>query len=183
MAPSDVMFIDKFLPEAQFRSRHTVEVSARPPAVYRAVSGLDLSASRGAKALFRLRGLPPTALTLPGLERLGFVRLGERPDSELLLGLIGRFWRPSGALQRVTPEAFLEFNRTGFAKAVWGFALHPRQDGLTTLVTETRVHCLDHRSERRFGLYWRVIGPFSGWIRRVALDIIRRQAESAETGV
>jgi hypothetical protein len=40
------------------------------------------------------------------------------------------------------------------------------------------VLCLDARSRRSFRIYWRVIGPFRGLIRRLMLRRIRRAAES-----
>ena len=46
----------------------------------------------------------------------------------------------------------------------------------TRLVTETRVQCLDAASSRRFGLYWVVVRPFSGLIRRAMLRAVAREA-------
>ena len=48
---------------------------------------------------------------------------------------------------------------------------------VTLLATETRVLCLDTASRRRFRLYWTLIGPFSGLIRKDILRSIKRQAE------
>ena len=43
--------------------------------------------------------------------------------------------------------------------------------------TETRVYCLDEVSRKRFKLYWMLIRPFSGLIRREILQAVKRNAE------
>ncbi len=172
------MLIDRFLPEYHFQSRHSISIQARPDRVYTKVRVLDLSQSRLIRWLLRLRGMPARASTLEGLLRLNFTVLGEVEDQELLLGIAGRFWRLRGDLRRIGPEQFREFDREGFAKAVWSFSVAPESSHRTLLSTETRIQCLDEVSRRRFARYWAVIGPFSGWIRREALMTVKRQSES-----
>jgi hypothetical protein len=169
----DAMLIDEFLPRYDVAERHAMEVRAPVEQVWEAIVNLDMSQSRVIRGLFRLRGMPPASFTLRGLQRVGFVLLGEEPNREMVLGLVGKFWTPRGDLQRVDVDGFRAFNKEGYAKAAWNFALAPQVDGTVRVTTETRVLCLDERSRRRFRLYWLVIGPFSGWIRREALGIIR----------
>jgi hypothetical protein len=130
----------------------------------------------------RLRGsrghrAAPSALTLDGLVGRGFTLLGARPPHEIALGLAGRFWTPTGSLERLDAAAFRAFDRPGSAKAVWSFRLLPADDGTTRIITDTRVRCLDPASRRRFRIYWRIVGPFSGLVRRAALRAIKREAE------
>ncbi len=172
------VLIDRFLPEYHFQSRHSISIQARPDRVYTKVRVLDLSQSRLIRWLLRLRGMPARASTLEGLLQLNFTVLGEVEDQELLLGIAGRFWRLRGDLRRIGPEQFREFDREGFAKAVWSFSVAPESSHRTLLSTETRIQCLDEVSRRRFARYWAVIGPFSGWIRREALMTVKRQSES-----
>jgi hypothetical protein len=174
---SDDPLIDRYLPSWDARERHTRRVAAPGGDVYDAVRKLDLSRSRWVRILFRLRGLPESALTLNGLLRLGFVELGQRPGRELLLGLVGRFWTLTGEIREVSPEEFRSFDRPGFAKAAWNFTVSPDGGRAATLATETRVRCLDPASRRKFGLYWTVVRPFSGWIRREALRAVAEAAE------
>jgi hypothetical protein len=173
------MLIDEFLPRYDVAERHATEVRAPIERVWEAIGDLDMSQSPVIRGLFRLRGMPP-AFTLRGLQGVGFVLLGEEPNREIVLGLVGKFWTPTGDLQRVDVEGFRAFNKEGYAKTVWNFALAPQADGTVRVTTETRVLCLDERSRRRFRLYWRVVGPFSGWIRRQALRIIKLTARSQE---
>jgi len=118
-------------------------------------------------------------LTLNGLQKIGFVILGELPNQELVLGLIGRFWSLRGDLQKIDPNAFKKFDRAGFAKAVWNFSLSPQPNGGTRVKTETRIHCLDVGSYQRFRRYWLVIGPFSGLIRKEILRALKKQTEAS----
>lgn len=54
------------------------------------------------------------------------------------------------------------------------------QPAETRLLTETRISGTDVASTRSFRVYWMVIGPFSGLIRRETLHAIARDAESHE---
>lgn len=172
------MLIDTFLPEYQFSERHDILINNACPQVYEHLHSLDLHNATVIRWLFRLRGLPSSALTLEGLRKIGFAVLGEIPDLEIVLGLIGRFWTLRGDLQKTDSETFKAFDRPGFAKAVWNFSLHPQSGRGTRLVTETRIQCLDPESRRRFRWYWLVVGPFSGMLREQVLRSLKRQAET-----
>ena len=127
-----------------------------------------------------LRGFTlPIHSTLDGfLEETNFVLLGEKYGGEILFGLVGRFWTLSGHTQGLNIEQFRNFQEEGYAKAVWNFAVVPISDTSTGVTTETRIHCMDQVSRRKFKLYWFLIQRFSGVIRRIALREIKRDAES-----
>ena len=167
---------DRFMPEPQFVERHRIRIRANRAAVDAAVRRLDLGRSALVRALFRLRGMPAAALRLDVLERIGFIRIVDQPG-DLVLGLIGRFWTPSGRIEPFAPADFAAFDRPGVARAVWSFSSESLGSGETLLETETRVQCTDEASRRSFARYWLVIRPFSGLIRRAALRSIRREAE------
>ena len=181
------MLIDAWMPEFDAVERHDTHVRASPEAVWRAASTLDFARSPVIRTLFALRSLPgllsrgprrpALGATLDGLLRSGFVLLGERPGEELLLGLVGRFWRPDGGIVRLTAEELRAFDRPGYAVATWNFTL-AEEGGGARLATETRVRCTDAAARRSFRRYWTVVGPFSGLIRREMLRSIRRAAES-----
>ncbi len=182
------MLIDGLLPAYDMVERHQIRIRAPVERVYDAVRAVDLSGSRIIRWLFLLRGLPALwrssprgeerlGLTLDGLLESGFILLGEKPRQELLLGLVGRFWTPSGDIQRLDASGFRTFDRPGYAKAAWNFSLSEQENGTTRLATETRVLCLDDVSRRRFRLYWAFVEPFSGLIRREMLRSIRSTAE------
>ncbi len=119
----------------------------------------------------------PLRLGLAELQQAGFVLLGEHTLREVVLGTVGRFWTPTGGTLYVDSGSFLSFDQAGYAKAAWNFSLSENNDGTIHLATETRVLCLDAWSRRWFRLYWLVVGPFSGLIRKQALLAIKRRAE------
>ncbi len=176
------MLIDDFLPAYDVAARYSIEVEASLERVYAAIHCVDLSESRITRWLLALRGLRrpsrKTTVTLADCIEGGFIPLGEERPRELLLGLIGKFWTPTGCVQRLDAEGFRRFAEPGFAKAAWNFSLEPLSATRTRLATETRVQCTDARSRLRFRLYWFFVGPFSGWMRREALRLIKRAAES-----
>ena len=179
------MLIDEFMPDAQFAERHAVRVAAPPERAWEAVRALDMGASPVVRVLMGLRSLPGLlggrrgkglGTDMAGLLRSGFVLLAEQPPREVVLGLAGRFWTPTGGITRVDPAEFRAFDRPGMAVAAWNFTVLPTDEG-ALVATETRVRCTDPAARRSFARYWRVIRPFSGLIRREALRAVRRAAE------
>jgi hypothetical protein len=191
------MLLDELLPEFHVRASYGTQVVASPEQVYATLWTADFDHWGLMRALFRLRGVPGL-LAAPRVAwrrvraqggrrpvRLedalgsGFTLLGERPGEELVLGTLGRFWLARAELRPVSPESFRDISVPGMAKAAWNFAVHPGTGGRTVLTTETRVLCADHATWRRFRIYWAVIRPFSGLIRREMLAAVRDTAEVA----
>ncbi len=171
--------LDRFMPEWDVAEHHEIEVSASPARAFAAVMDLDLTSSPTIRVLFVARGLggPRRAHTLGDLERIGFVRLGEDPPHEVVLGIVGRFWRPMGGILRGwTAADFPTFAQPGYAKAAWNFTVAPAGDG-AVVSTETRVIATDDAARRSFRRYWWVVAPFSSITRRAALGLVKRAAE------
>ncbi len=175
------MLIDEFLPEFDFEEKHSIAIEADAATVYEAAQDANFGESWIVRTLLTLRGMSADALTLRNLSYSKFRILGERPASEFLIGLAGRFWTPWGDLQDVDADDFKAFDKSGYAKAVWNFAVESDgTDGIITrLTTETRIKCLDEGSRRSFGFYWTFVQPFSGLIRMEMLKTIKRKAESS----
>jgi hypothetical protein len=188
LPPSAHRLIDAFMPVFDVSEYHETKVRAPIETVYDALRTADLGGSPIIRLLLRLRALPSLRssgrahrnpkLNFDAILKGGFVLLGENPRNEIALGLIGRFWTLSGSRCRVSAEEFTGFDQSGYAKAVWNFSLVEESDEVTRLATETRVLCLDDASRRRFRVYWTLIAPFSGLIRREALRMIRRSSEA-----
>jgi hypothetical protein len=182
------VLIDRFMPTFDVVERHAVIVRASPDEAFGAIRRIDLARSLPVRALVALRGLPALirgrssrrrSWTLDDIIEAGFVLLAEEPRVELVLGVVGRFWKPAGDVIRVRAEDFTAFDRPGLAKGTWNFRVEPVGEGLVRVTTETRVVCTDQASRRSFLRYWRVIGPFSGFIRSRALSLVRTEAERA----
>ena len=173
-----MMLMDRYLDHWDVRSRHETVVHASAGETYQAVRELDMGRSLPAIPLFAIRSVPHLltgkarprrSLTLDTFLKAGFIILAEEPGRELVVGAIGRFWRLDSGIERIAPEEFQAFDRPGFAKAALSFTLEEQGPAKTVLATETRVLCTDPAARQRFLLYWRLIGPFSGAIRRLML--------------
>ncbi|HJV03699.1 MAG TPA: hypothetical protein VJ868_00405 [Actinomycetota bacterium] len=173
------MLLDELVPRFEVSQRHALIVDAPPDRTFEAVRSFDLAGSPVSRLLLQIRGLlRPGHLGIDRLLDRGFVFLGEDVPRELVLGLVGRPWTPLGGIVRhLDADGFRAFDRPGYAKVGWNFTVEERGAG-SRVRTETRIHCTDERSRRAFARYWRLIGPFSGVIRKEALRSIRDQAES-----
>ncbi|NNF00987.1 MAG: hypothetical protein HKN25_18365 [Pyrinomonadaceae bacterium] len=171
-----MMLIDEFMPKYDFRESHDIKIRAKAGDVFRALNETDLCDSWIIRTLFFMRGLPTRKMKLSELKKMRFEMLGIIEDKEVLLGLAGKFWRIKGELQKVNSGNFREFDKDGFAKAVWDFSLD-EESGETRLTTETRIECLDEASRKSFGFYWNFIKPFSGIIRMEMLKAVKTNAE------
>lgn len=113
------------------------------------------------------------------LERFGFTKIAERPGRELVFGLAGRFWRPDGDLRSIPDRAaFVAFTEEGCVKAAWNLKIEETDGGSSDFSTETRIQCFGAAARRKFGLYWSLVRPFSGVLRRTLLRGVRRRAEN-----
>jgi hypothetical protein len=196
MSQKTTSLIEQALPAYDVNEVHAIDIRAAPDAVYGVLSRYRFGSSPLFLLLFGLRRLAALPVTLfrprrltkawqfeepPLLELRPSVRVAERPDEEVVMGLIGRFWQPGPSMiDLADAEAFLRFDDPTYARAAMNFRLVPNEDGTTRLSTETRVRVPDPGNRRKFRLYWALIGFFSGVIRVDMLKRIKRQAESRD---
>jgi hypothetical protein len=183
-SPAQPSLIDDFLPASEFNATYEIVVDAPAPVVYDCLLHTDLSDIWLLRLLMAIRTgkLLPRNRTPGDLRQrfhgTGFVILGEVPNEELVIGVAGRFWRPDGGrCMDLSAEDFVGFRRPGYAKAAWNFKLSGSARP-TTLSTETRIKCFGKAATGKFGVYWCVIGMFSGLIRRAILKQVKRTAEA-----
>src|SRR5882724_277860 len=177
--------IDDFLPDYDFSAIYEVCIKAEPSLVYEHLVWLDfnevwvvrlLESARNGKLVARPRVSTSLSQRLQGT---GFVTLLEVPNEEVVMGIAGRFWRPDGGrCMDLTADEFVGFNRLGFAKVAWNFRLRADAYEKTVLSTETRVKCYGQAALWKFGVYWTLIRPFSGVIRKAILNRVKTEAES-----
>ena len=176
------------LPEYQFSEYHAIMIQAPPEAVYAAIKHVDMGASPIVRGLLALRMLPhvigrsdlperPQALKFKDFTRLGFILLTDVFPEEMILGLVGQFWKPTARLLRIPPDRFRAFGRPAYCKAAWNLRIESTGFSRVRLSTTTRVYCPNTRALILFACYWVVIRPFSGLIRQVMLRLIRGTAE------
>jgi hypothetical protein len=163
--------IDEYLPSFHFSETHATEVNAPANVVYSSVLACDLGRSAIVRFLFRLRRLPKCEITIEGLQQIGFRLLAKHEDREIVFTGILPF----------QPEEFISFDGKGYAKVAGNLLAVPITSHRTRLITETRIHCTSSWSHARFALYWSLIRPFSGLIRREWLRLIKQHAENLTT--
>jgi hypothetical protein len=176
------MTIDDLLPAWDWRSAHATRAAAPPQraaAAVRAIGGRDLPVTG---ALMRLRALGRRAFDdRPIVEAMSAIGLAVLVDEEraLLLGGVLAPWRLRGGHLPVTcAEDLRAFAAPGWVRVAAAFTVAGDGDG-SRVATETRIAATDAVARRRFGRYWRVIGPFSGITRREMLAAVRRRAEAS----
>lgn len=184
------MLIDSFAPNPDAVEIHSIAIDAPPETVYRTLWTADLGGSLIIKLLLGLRALPELVLhpgralprdrkiTLQTVIGSGFGILANGPE-EIVLGVTGKFWRPTGNLLPFNRESFEGPVPPGLARAVWSFSIKESSAG-TILSTETRVVCGDDDSRRKFRRYWFFVRPFSGLIRLLMLRAVKRAAISPD---
>jgi len=193
---SSRLLIDRFMPEYHFNEVHSIRIQAPPAEIFQALRAVKPAEIRWLRTLFFIRSLParlagkkvqeaeergPLLQPRPGS---GSLILAEDPDRELVLGIVGQFWKPAGgAPARIeSPEDFLALDRPDYLKATFNFSLQEEAPGWWRLTTETRVLAPDRATLNRFAAYWRLIYPGSSLLRTTLLEAIKRKAEDVSTG-
>ena len=167
--------IDKYLPQYTFNEFHEIVINSPIENVYHVAKDVDLSKSKIITLLFKIRGLPTKRLNLQNfIEDMGFTNLEENYPYESLVG----FWARVNIAKIPSYEAFSNNSISPWLKAVWNFQFEKLEKDKTKVSTETRVLCVAPITRFTFGLYWTIIKPFSGLIRRQMLNIIKHDSES-----
>ena len=167
------MLLDDWLPLYKLSERHARTVDASPDEAFAAFLAMPVGCDPLVRALFRLRGLGDGAHTSLAefAKQRPFVRLAA-DEHELVFGS----GRGSTGFAR-TPEGWLGVMEPGL-KIAANVRVVPLADGRARLTTETRILPLGRRAAIGFRLYWIVVRPFSGLIRRRWLHAAARAARA-----
>ena len=174
------------LPSFSFYEKHlSPPIEGAPEAIIQAVLALNMEEDPVIRRLLRLRQLPRrlrrTCFKSGSAEPadafgFGSFTLLHQSSRGVSFGLAGRFWRPLLDVASLKDaEAFQRFADSRAAKLVLRFDLTPGHNGTTVLRTETFVYCPTPRVKALFALYWVLIRPASGWIRRCTLLSVQRK--------
>jgi hypothetical protein len=155
--------LDEIMPRWQFDEHHEIQINAAPERIYAAIRDVTPREIRLYQTLTTIRCLgrckgesilnaPDAKPILEVATSSGFRVLADDAPRELVIGT------------RVAPRTV----------AVMNFLVG--NDGHVT--TETRVFAQTESRVRKFAVYWRLIRPGSGIIRRSWLEAIKRRAES-----
>jgi hypothetical protein len=169
------ILIDKYLSHYTFNEYHEIAVNSPIENVYHAAKDFDLSKSKIITFLFKIRGLPTKRLNLQNfINDIGFTNLEENYPYENLVG----FWARGKIAKIPSYEDFSNNSISPWLKAVWNFQFEKLEKDKTKVSTETRILCVAPVTKYTFGLYWSIIKPFSGLIRKKMLNIIKNDSES-----
>jgi hypothetical protein len=200
------MPVDEFLPLYDVSDEIATVVEADCATVWKALMDADL-VEVGRRAplagiLGALRMLPEVANHLihgerppktPDSMRLGeipaipaetggWIMLALRPQDEIALGLVGRFWRPVIEFADVPAESFREFSEPGYAKTVYLLAVEPLDEDRTLLSAVMRTSTTDEHARRWFRRYWTFgVGSGAHVLVNGLLEMVRERAESANS--
>jgi len=188
--------LDAVLPAPDHATRRAVTVRAPAKVVFAAVESVSagdlpvmriLMGVRMLPALLRRPAVPrprPTSL-IEDMCANGFAILARDEGTELVIGAVGQFWKPSGGRTFTITDAaaFSSFDEPGYARAAMTLRCEPVTPGTTRLYTETRVDTTDAAARRAFGRYWFLVRAGSQLIRVEMLRAIRRRAERRGEGV
>ena len=184
--------LERLIPNAQLIEIDRVEVGAPASRVWDDVRQGDLASSAPIRALFRLRtlasreaGRDSSQIRIDSLRssphRPGFQVLAEDPPHEVAVGAIGKVWKLDIPFVHVADDtAFASFHEPGFVKVAWAIRVLDRGPNASHVEFEVRVAATDATSWKRFRRYFRVIGPFSRYIRHSLLRGLARNAVRAE---
>jgi hypothetical protein len=118
-------------------------------------------------------------MTTVPLGKGGWILLGEQPNQEIALGLVGKFWRPVIAFARVTAEEFAGFAEPGYAKTVYALSVRALDDRHTLLTAVMRTATTDSYARRWFQRYWTLgVGSGAHLLVNGLLDHVREGAET-----
>jgi hypothetical protein len=180
--------LESIMPAYDVQEVHSTHVDAPPPNAFAAILAVTPGETALARPFMWLRTLPARA---GGGERIDDARwnqpflsvpstaiLGRVSDREIVVGLIGQFWKlgPGERIAVTSREQFMAFNRVGFAVSTLSFHVDPEGKGCR-VTTITRVRTTDPDSRRAFLRYWRVIGTGSAVLRRTWLRAVKARAE------
>jgi hypothetical protein len=172
------MFIDDYLPTYDVSDSVATVVNADVATTWSALMEVDLievgRQRRTVGMLAALRALPemvtrllhgesipsaPDRLRLRDSARVppalgGWVLLGERPNEEIALGMVGKFWLPVIEYATVSRESFRDFAQPGYAKTVYALSVRALEADRTLLTGVMRTATTDVSARRWFRAYW-----------------------------
>ncbi|HET8936466.1 MAG TPA: hypothetical protein VFN67_23640 [Polyangiales bacterium] len=100
----------------------------------------------------------------------------DEPPNVVAVGAIGKVWMPIIPFVHVQDaNEYASFEAPDYVKVAWALLLDATHPERTRLRFEVRVDATDDNAWQKFVHYFRLIGPFSRFIRRSALRSLARE--------
>jgi hypothetical protein len=182
--PAAPTWLDRLMPSWDVHEVHTTRIRATPQRVHRALFEVTAGDVWLFQSLMALRGLHRRGAggsrpLIEGAREGGFALLADEPGREVVLGVMGQFWRLRDRRLRpiASPAEFMSFAEPGFARAAMSFLIEPLDGETCRVTTETRISATDVAARRAFRAYWIVVHAGSAFIRLMWLRALKRRAE------
>ena len=159
--------LDDVLPTCDWHETHAIELPCAPERALDAVWNLPVGSDPVVRLLLRARGLSADRTLGELLSGGRGFNVVARSHTEVVAAASGTPWRPRGGLRPLDEAG------PGTLRVAIDIRAEP-VGALSRLSTETRIAAVDDDARRAFGRYWRVVGPFSGLIRRRWLEAAKR---------
>ena len=178
--------LDGFMPTYEVVERHHIRVAAPADVTFAAACDVDFQQSAVIRAIFAGRelmlGSAPDVTKRPrGLleltKSLGWGVLAEIPGREVVVGAVTQPWKANVVFRAVAPDSFAAFNEPDYVKIVWTLRADPLDGHQSIARSETRVMTTDQDAGRKFRRYWSLVSPGIVIIRRIAMTLVRADAE------
>jgi hypothetical protein len=176
------------MPEYQFSEIHTVRTRASPEQVIQAARESTWGDLKSLSTLMRIRGVvlhtpfhdtgyfSPEKRVSDAFSASGYV--SETSEREFVMfGAVNTRLRRAAGVH--TAQEFIDYREDGAVKTAFDFRAEDAGGGWTTITTETRM-MVHSDSTRGLAIYWRLIVPGSGLLRRQWLGGIKRRAENEQ---
>ena len=179
--------LDEIMPEYQFSERHSERIHARPEQVMQAVRESTWGDLKSIITLLKIRGaalrapfhdngyFSPDKRVLDAFSASGYLFGGSEHEIVMAGAVNMRLMRHP---EVHTLQEFADYREQGWIKTAFDFYVEDAGGGWSTIIAETRMAAQGDMS-RGPAVYWRLIAPGSGLLRREWLDGIKRRAESA----
>jgi len=178
--------LDQFMPIYEISERHHILIAASSELTFSAACEMDLNQSGLIASIFRARELILRARPsgehrhgplLAQMKALGWSVLAESRDREIVMGAVTQPWMADAVFRAVPPDQFAAFREPGYVKIAWSLRADPIAPGASIARTETRVITCDPDSHDKFRRYWSFLSPGIVIIRKIALRMVKHEAE------
>jgi hypothetical protein len=112
----------------------------------------------------------------------GWGVLAEREGREIVFGAVTQPWRTRPTFRALPPDEFRRFHDPGYVKIAWTLRADPIDATKSMVRTETRAITTDPGARRKFRGYWSLVLPGIVLIRRMGLQLVKKDAERVAGG-
>ncbi len=178
--------LDVFMNDYEVADRHKIRVAAPAAVALAAATETKLDRCAIVRGIFKgrewiLRGKADKVVRPAGLlalvKSLGWGKLAELPDREIVMGAVTKPWEANPFFRALPPDEFAAFSEPGYVKIVWTLRANALGPDKCMFRTETRACATDPISRRKFRRYWSFLSPGIVGIRRMMLPAVKAEAE------